>query len=159
MIELGAVRSHLLKKVLPFAITLAVGASLAWAFASRRGAQESARASVAYGGVYEGGKVFVQVSPYRVSLVDVTRKAVVLAKPDPLYTDEARLRGTTGEVRLRVLLDSSGAVTKIEPLMTLPDGLTESAVDAARRINFTPAEIDGRPVSQFVTISYSFDLQ
>jgi outer membrane biosynthesis protein TonB len=40
----------------------------------------------------------------------------------------------------------------------LPDGLTEKAIEAARRISFTPAEKDGRKVSQYVTIEYNFNI-
>jgi TonB family protein len=159
MIELGVVRSHLLKKVLPFALTLFVGALAAGALRHRGHFPRHSCAAFEYGGAYEGGKVFVAPAPNRASLVDVTRRAVIVSKPDPLYTDEARHHGTTGEVRLRVLLDSSGSVARIEPLMTLPDGLTESATEAARRIEFIPAEKDGRPVSQFATVSYRFDVQ
>jgi outer membrane biosynthesis protein TonB len=40
----------------------------------------------------------------------------------------------------------------------LPDGLTEKAMEAARRIQFTPAEKDGRRVSQYATINYNFNI-
>ncbi|MBA3323229.1 MAG: energy transducer TonB, partial [Pyrinomonadaceae bacterium] len=38
------------------------------------------------------------------------------------------------------------------------DGLTEKAIEAARRITFTPAEKDGRPVSQYITLVYNFNI-
>jgi TonB family protein len=159
MIEPGIIRTHLVKKVLPFALTLFLGASLAGAL--RHGRHHAHHACMAgdYGGVYEGDKVVIAPSPNFRALVEVTRKAVIIAKPEPLYTDEARLHGTTGEVRLRMILSASGEVTRIEPLNALPDGLTESAVEAARRIAFLPAEMDGQPVSQFVTVDYRFDIK
>jgi TonB family protein len=158
MIEPGVMRTHLVKKVLPFALTLFIGATLAGAL--RHGRHHARHAhGEDYGGVYEGGKVFIAPAPGVASLVEVTRKAVIIAKPEPLYTEEARRHETTGEVRLRMLLSASGEVTRIEPLNALPDGLTESAVEAARRIAFLPALKDGQPVSQFVTVDYRFDIK
>lgn len=89
-------------------------------------------------------------------LSDVTTKAVIHAKPEPAYTDRARDNGTSGTVRLRVVLAADGSVKDILVLRRLPDGLTERAVEAARRIKFTPATIDGRPVSQYVVLEYMF---
>jgi TonB family protein len=159
MIELGVMRTHTLKKVLPFALTLFVGATLAGALRHGRHHAHHACGAGDYGGVYEGGKVFIAHAPNGAALVEVTHKAIIIAKPEPLYTEEARRQETTGEVRLRMLLSASGEVTRIEPLNALPDGLTESAVEAARQIKFIPAEKDGQPVSQFATIDYRFDIK
>jgi TonB family protein len=89
---------------------------------------------------------------------EVTRRAQITSKPEPLYTEEARKNGVTGTVRLRLVLSAAGRVTGITPLTKLPDGLTEKAIEAARKINFTPAEKDGRKVSQYVTIEYNFNI-
>jgi hypothetical protein len=43
-------------------------------------------------------------------------------------------------------------------LSGLPGGLTERAVEAARRIKFFPATKDGRPVSMFIQLEYNFNL-
>ncbi|HEX8127914.1 MAG TPA: energy transducer TonB, partial [Pyrinomonadaceae bacterium] len=89
---------------------------------------------------------------------EVTRKAQILSKPEPLYTEEARKNQVTGTVRLRLVLGASGSISGIVPVSRLPDGLTEKAIEAARRISFTPAEKDGRRVSQYVTIEYNFNI-
>ena len=89
---------------------------------------------------------------------EVTRKAQILSKPEPLYTEEARKNQVTGTVRLRLVLGASGSISGITPVSRLPDGLTEKAIEAARRISFTPAEKDGRKVSQYVTIEYNFNI-
>ncbi|HEV2802638.1 MAG TPA: energy transducer TonB [Pyrinomonadaceae bacterium] len=94
--------------------------------------------------------------PFRVN--EVTRRAQIISKPEPLYTEEARKNQVTGTVRLRLVLSASGQVTGITPITKLPDGLTEKAIEAARRISFTPAEKDGRKVSQYVTIEYNFNI-
>jgi TonB family protein len=87
---------------------------------------------------------------------DVSQNAVILSRPEPLYTERARQRQTNGYVRMRIVLAADGTVRNFLVLKALPDGLTEQAVNAARRITFTPALRDGRPVSQYVTIDYNF---
>jgi TonB family protein len=49
-------------------------------------------------------------------------------------------------------------VTNITPVITLSDGLTEAAMEAAQKITFQPAQKDGRAVSQWVQIEYVFTL-
>ncbi|HEY0173586.1 MAG TPA: energy transducer TonB [Pyrinomonadaceae bacterium] len=88
---------------------------------------------------------------------EVTKRAMVTRKPEPGFTDEARWNGVAGVVRLRAVLNVSGEVTNITVVKGLPDGLTEKAVAAARRIKFNPAEKDGRKVSQYVVLEYNFN--
>lgn len=89
---------------------------------------------------------------------EVSRRAQINSKPQPGYTDEARKNQVSGTVRLRAVLNSNGTVTGISAVQRLPDGLTEKAIAAARGISFTPAQKDGHPVSQYVTLEYSFTL-
>ncbi|MFL6230355.1 MAG: TonB family protein [Pyrinomonadaceae bacterium] len=89
---------------------------------------------------------------------DLTTKAAVTARPEPLYTERARMNNVTGTVRLRMVLAADGTVKYIFALTRLPDGLTEEAIRAARSVKFVPATKDGHPVSQFVTIDYNFDI-
>lgn len=89
---------------------------------------------------------------------DLTRKAILVARPQPFYTKGARMNQTMGTVVLRVVLHSSGQVTNITVVKGLPDGLTEKAVAAARNVRFLPAVRDGKYVSQYVQIEYNFNL-
>ncbi len=90
--------------------------------------------------------------------IDVTTKARVLTKPEPAYTEKARQAGITGVVVLRALFAADGTVKHILVLTGLPDGLTEAAIRAAKKIKFIPATIDGRPVSMFIQLEYNFNL-
>jgi TonB family protein len=63
-----------------------------------------------------------------------------------------------GTVVLRAVLGSNGQVTGIRAVNGLPNGLTEKAIAAAHNIKFTPAMKDGRAVSQYIQIEYSFNL-
>ena len=89
---------------------------------------------------------------------EVTRRAVIVSKPDPGFTEEARKNGVTGVVRLRAALSANGTVTQISVIRPLPDGLTERAIQAAQRIKFQPAQKDGRAVSQWITLEYNFNI-
>ncbi|HEX8072193.1 MAG TPA: energy transducer TonB [Pyrinomonadaceae bacterium] len=88
----------------------------------------------------------------------VTRKAVLLTKPEPGFTEAARRHDLEGEVVLRLVLGADGEVHNIVAVKGLPDGLTEEAVAAAKRIKFEPAQIQGRPVSQYVSVVYNFNI-
>jgi len=88
----------------------------------------------------------------------VTERARVLAKPEPQYTEEARRNAVTGSVVLRVVFSRSGEVTNIRAVQSLPFGLTERAIAAARLIRFRPATRDGRPVNVYMQLEYNFNL-
>ena len=90
--------------------------------------------------------------------LQVTERARVLAKPEPQYTEEARRNAVTGSVVLRVIFSRSGEVTNIRAVQSLPFGLTERAIAAARLIRFRPATRDGRPVNVYMQLEYNFNL-
>jgi len=90
---------------------------------------------------------------------EVTRKAMVFLKPEPSYTEIARSNKVTGSVALEVVLTASGRVTNIRSISELPDGLTEMAIAAARKIKFLPAKKDGRTVSMRMQLVYNFNVR
>jgi TonB family protein len=87
---------------------------------------------------------------------EVTKKVKILFKPTPEYTGKALENRVEGVVVIRAIFRASGKVTNITAIKTLPDGLTEQSVEAARKIKFTPAEKDGLPVSMFMQLEYHF---
>lgn len=89
---------------------------------------------------------------------EVTTKVRILAKPEPQYTEPARRAGSIGTVILRAVFAVDGSVRHILVIKALPNGLTEQAVKAAQRIRFTPATLNGQPVSMFVQLEYNFNL-
>ena len=92
------------------------------------------------------------------SFGQVEQKARLLSKPEPQYTEEARRNQVSGTVVLRAVFSSSGEVVQIRALRTLPFGLTERAISAARQIQFTPALRGGQPVSVAMQLEYNFNL-
>jgi len=89
---------------------------------------------------------------------EVTTKARLISKPEPLYTEEARRNRISGMLILRVIFSKTGEVTNIQVLVGLPYGMTERAIDAARGIKFVPATKDGNPVSMWMQLEYIFYL-
>lgn len=88
----------------------------------------------------------------------VEQRARLVFKPEPQYTEEARRNQITGTVMLRVVFSSSGEVVQIRAVRTLPFGLTERAIAAARQIKFVPAMKGGQPVSVHMQLEYNFNL-
>lgn len=89
---------------------------------------------------------------------EVNRRAVVIMKPQPTYTEEARNNAITGVVVLKVVFYSDGSVGNIRTVSGLPYGLTERAIEAARKMKFVPAEKDGKFVSTWMQLEYDFNL-
>lgn len=84
---------------------------------------------------------------------------VLLREVKPLYTEEARRRGITGEVVLEIVVRADGAVGDIRLLDGLGYGLDQRAVDAVRQWRFSPARRQGRPVDVLVEVAVEFRLR
>jgi TonB family protein len=93
---------------------------------------------------------------FRPKEVDV--KARILEKPEPEYTEEARMDGVTGTVVLCAILTADGKITGIHTLKSLPRGLTKQALQVAREIKFVPAVKNGKPVATIIMLEYHFNL-
>ena len=88
----------------------------------------------------------------------VTERVRLLAKPEPQYSEEARRNLVMGTVVLRVVFSRAGEVTNIRAMQTLPFGLTERAIAAARMIRFQPATRNGQAVNVSMQLEYNFNL-
>ena len=82
----------------------------------------------------------------------------ILEKPKPTYTAEARQMKIEGEVLLKVVFRSSGQVEVLGVERGLGHGLDESAMTAARKIRFKPAQRQGQPVDYNATVHIVFEL-
>jgi TonB family protein len=83
---------------------------------------------------------------------------VVVAKPLPQYTTEAKQLKIEGDVTLEVRFTASGQVQVLRIVNGLGHGLDEQARLAAERIRFKPATKNGAPVDQVSVIRISFQL-
>ena len=97
-------------------------------------------------------------TPAAIKHTDVDVKARILRKPEALYTEEARRNRVQGLVVLKVIFSATGRVLGIRVAKGLPNGLTGEAIRAASRIKFVPAQKDGKPVSMFAQLEYTFSI-
>ena len=89
----------------------------------------------------------------------VDTKPVRVRLPNPGYTEAARQNRTQGSVILRVLVGEDGNVHDVRVVRGLPDGLTDNAINAARRATFKPAMKDGQPVAYWVALEITFNIR
>lgn len=88
----------------------------------------------------------------------VDRKVRLLTRSEPEYSEKAKSEEIRGTVILKCVFAANGTVTNIRVVQGLPYGLTEKAIEAARKIKFIPATKDGHPVSMWMQIEYNFNL-
>ena len=82
----------------------------------------------------------------------------ILEKPTPQLTDAQKKTNieTQGTVTLRVEFLFNGQIGQVSVVSSLPQGLTENAVEAAKKIKFEPQIKDNKPINITKTIQYSF---
>ncbi len=94
----------------------------------------------------------------RVEAVAAVQPVVILEKPNPVYSAEARRLGLEGEVLIEVVFPASGAVRVLRVVKGLGHGLDEAAIRAAQQIRFKPALQQGRAVDFPATVHIVFQL-
>ncbi len=77
----------------------------------------------------------------------------ILSQPRASYNDEARIYEVSGVVRLKVTFLANGTIGSISVIKKLPFGLTNSAIKAAKAIEFVPGTTT---ISK--TVEYRFTL-
>jgi Tfp pilus assembly protein PilX len=83
------------------------------------------------------------------------RGVIIVSKPRPSYSMEALGERASGEVILRILFSASGKIMQTEVVTGRPV-FWKSSVDAALRIRYIPAVKDGKLVSVWKQIGYTF---
>lgn len=90
----------------------------------------------------------------------VDSRPELLNEPRPFYTEEARKNKVQGVVKVRILVDESGAVREVIVTRSLPDGLSEQAIRAAHQMRFRPAMKNGQPVAYWIrNVEIEFNLR
>lgn len=80
------------------------------------------------------------------------------SKPRASYTDVARFYEIKGSVVLTAEFLPSGEIGKIVPTERLPFGLTQSVMNAVRKIKFEPAKKNGEAFTVTKQLIYSFTI-
>jgi TonB family protein len=123
-----------------------------------------ASANATRGEVTRGGFATAEVNSeaarpkQNVESAPAVQAVVILEKPNPVYTPEARRLGIEGEVLIQVVFPASGAVRVIRVSKGLGHGLDEAAVRAAQQIRFKPALQQGKPVDFPAIVHIVFQL-
>jgi TonB family protein len=88
----------------------------------------------------------------------LTKAPAVVAPAEPEYPQEAREAGLGAEVTLEIEISETGDVE--DAVVTAPagHGFDEAAVAAARKLRFSPAEIDGKPARVRIEYRFTFAL-
>ena len=87
-----------------------------------------------------------------------TVKMQILTNPRPDYTEEARKNKITGVVVVQALFKSDGHIASPRVVRGLGYGLDEKAIEAVMKIQFRPAERNGKPMDFRGTVRVSFSL-
>jgi TonB family protein len=87
---------------------------------------------------------------------EVSFRPKISSKPTPDFSAEAIAHSVRGRVVLSAVLCRTGKVTDVQVIESLPFGMTEKAIKAARQIKFAPAEKDGRRISEVIRLEYNF---
>lgn len=90
------------------------------------------------------------------SAKSVDSKPLLLNNPRPNYTEDARNNKIQGVVHVRVLVGTDGLVKQVKVMRGLPDGLTDEAIIAAKRMRFKPAMKNGQPVAYWQRVEIEF---
>ena len=107
-----------------------------------------------------GNAMPVAETPSRLKLEDKapTTPVAVTSKPNPVYTEQARKQHVEGEVLLQVVFTASGQVQVLRVVRGLGYGLDESAIQAAQKVRFVPAQRNGQSVDSTATLHIVFQL-
>ena len=88
---------------------------------------------------------------------DATAKPHLAAQgAPPAYTDDARVAGVSGKVRVEITVDEHGRVVRVRIVQGLGHGLDEGALASARTMTFEPAVRCGKPTSATFNVSFKF---
>jgi TonB family protein len=117
-----------------------------------------ARGSVQSGGFQNASTEVAAPKPKQADTGSPVQEVVILEKPKPQYTDEARKLRIEGDVLVQVVFPASGPVQVIRVTKGLGHGLDEAAIHAAQQIRFKPALQDGKPVDFPATVHIEFQL-
>lgn len=88
---------------------------------------------------------------------ELSHKAKITAMPQVSMTTEALAHDLHGRVVLEAVLCRTGRVTDLRTIESLPYEMTEKAMEAVRKITFTPAEKDWHTVSQRMVFEFQLN--
>ncbi len=109
-------------------------------------------------------KIVEQITPrlddsMAIEWKEVDRKPIILAQGRPNFSFDMRQGMSNVRVRLRVLYSSSGKVSDVKVLEISYKSLEREAIETAKKTIFIPAEKDGKLISTYQIVEYSFGIE
>ena len=145
----------LLKRLLPFMLTLVIGLGLGSFFQSGNWSGESNRRPHRF----TRDNAYILTNDRAISYgVSDSTPLTILFEPSTRMTAAARRNQTYGVVQLLVEYGADGRARVLSRVTSLPDGLTEEAERVAEATQFRPETRNGEPVSVTRVQAYYFDL-
>ncbi len=95
---------------------------------------------------------------YKKNLTVYDKQLKIVSRPQANYTRSAEKNLTSGTVKIAVEFGADGKIGFVFPFQSLPDGLTENVLAAAKTIKFEPAIKDKKPVTVVTVLEYNFSL-
>jgi protein TonB len=83
---------------------------------------------------------------------------VVLYKPDPEFSEEARKAKFSGNVLVYLYIEPDGTPSHVRVVRGVGMGLDEKALEAVRKYRFKPAMKDGKPVRADLYVEVNFQI-
>lgn len=102
------------------------------------------------------GEENIPMDVYTVGVLNVLPK--FKQRERPKYPNVMRIERIEGLVRLAIVIENDGSVSRVDTLFATNCYFEQAAVDAMQSTSFYPAMIGDRPVKTYVTIPVSFRL-
>lgn len=103
-------------------------------------------------------RVEIETATPEKNKIALTESFRIIGKPRASYTESARRSNVQGSVLLKVTMLANGSVGSVTAVKELPNGLTEQAISAARKLVFLPKLVNGVPISVVATFDYNFSI-
>jgi TonB family protein len=91
-------------------------------------------------------------------VAQVDREPVLKKKAEPRYPELAKKAGIEGKVWVKLRIDTDGKVIDAQLIKADHESLVEAALEAAKKFEFEPAIMKGKPVAVWVTVPFAFKL-
>lgn len=75
----------------------------------------------------------------------LTKPPKLVQAAPPIYPPAALKQELTAQVKVKIRIDATGSVTKVDVVKPVGNGFDEAAIAAAKKYKFEPAEFDGKP--------------
>lgn len=110
---------------------------------------------VVYACPKEGLRIFDKKAQATSAESEIVRPEKLFGRP-PVYDEGARMSNLHGTVMVEAVIDQEGCIQNPRVCKSVHPSLDLATLDAVRRWVFRPAELDGKPVKVYYTLTVNF---